>query len=170
VADRRSISDVTARRKVELRTLADLTEEVERVYATAAAGRVRPLGNWSAAQVFQHLALFIAGSLDGFSFQYPWPWRWAAWLVGRYSWPLLLRLAFRPGFRNPPAAAAVEPDPSVSLEDAAAQLRRQLQRLEGGERMTRRSPTGEMLTHEQWLDCHLRHAELHLSFLDMDPP
>ena len=160
-----STARVQSRRTILLQSLADLASEVDRVCASAAAGRVRPLGNWTAAQVLQHLALFIAGSLDGFAFQYPLRLRCQAWLLGLISWPLLMRLAFRPGFRNPPAAASVEPDPAITLEHAAANLRRQLQRLASGERMTHRSPTGERLSHDQWLECHLRHAELHLSFL-----
>jgi hypothetical protein len=159
---------VTARRQVRLRSLADLAAEVERTHASAVAGRVRPLGNWTTAQVFHHLATFVEGSLDGFSFRYPWPLRWLSRLVGSLSWRWLLRMAFRPGFTNPPAAAAVEPAPDTRLEDAVSYLRRQLGRVLGGERMTQRSPTGEVPSHEQWLDCHLRHAELHLSFLRLE--
>jgi hypothetical protein len=42
---------VGGRRLVRLPTLDDLALEVDRVAAAAAAGSVRPLGNWSAAQV-----------------------------------------------------------------------------------------------------------------------
>jgi hypothetical protein len=152
-----------------LRSLPDLVAEVDRVRASAVAGRVRPLGAWTAAQVFHHLGTFVEGSLDGFTFQYPWRLRWLSWLGGKLSWHWLMRWAFRPGFTNPPGAAAVEPDPAVPLEAAAAYLGRQLGRVLGGERMTRRSPTGETPSHEQWVDCHLRHAELHLSFLHIEP-
>jgi hypothetical protein len=27
---------------------------------------------------------------------------------------------------------------------------------------------GEVRSHEQWVECHLRHAELHLSFLRLE--
>jgi hypothetical protein len=160
---------VTERRQVHLRSLADLLAKVDRIQASAVAGRVRPLGNWTTAQVFHHLAKFVEGSLDGFPFRYPWPLRCLSWLIGRVSWRWLMRLAFRPGFRNPPVAAAVEPDPAVPLEDAGAYLRHQIGRVLGGERMTQRSPTGEIPSHEQWVECHLRHAELHLSFLQLEP-
>jgi hypothetical protein len=156
---------VTARRQIHLRSLPDLVAEVERIRASAVAGRVRPLGNWTAAHVFHHLGKFVEGSLDGFPFQYPWRLRCLSWLVGQLSWGWLMRLAFRPGFTNPPVAASVEPDPATPLEAAVAYLGHQLGRVLGGERMTQRSPTGETPSHEQWVDCHLRHAELHLGFL-----
>jgi hypothetical protein len=33
-----------------------------------------------------------------------------------------------------------------------------------------RSSTEELLTYEQWAECHLRLAELHMGFLDLTPP
>jgi hypothetical protein len=90
--------------------------------------------------VFQHLGRFIEFSFDGFPFRYPWRLRWAARLLRLVCWRWLVRLAFRPGFRNPPEAAALEPDPSPELAGAADYLRRQLGRIRGGERMTAASP------------------------------
>src|SRR5262245_56900693 len=110
---------VRARRPIRLQSPADLLAEVDRIQASASVGAVRPSGNWTAAQAFQHLAKFIEYSFDGFPFQYPWPLRVGLWAVGRLSWRWLLRLAFRPGFTNPPVAAAVEPDAAVRLEHAA---------------------------------------------------
>ena len=162
------MANAMRRRRVYLRSLPDLIAEVDRVHAAAVEGRVRPLGNWTTAQTFQHLATFVQCSLDGFAFKYPWPMRWLSWLIGRLSWRLLLRLAFRPGFTNPPIAATLEPDAAVPLDVAYADFRQQIGRLVDGERMTERSPTGEKPSHEQWVECHLRHAELHLSFLQLD--
>jgi len=157
--------EVAARRPVSLRTVAELAAEVERVAEAAAAGRVRALGNWSAAQILWHLGRLMEFSFDGFPFRYPWHLRWGAWLLRALSWRWLVALAFRPGFRNPPAAAALEPDAAVSLAEAAGYLRRQLKRIQSGERMTAASPAEGPLSHEQWVEVHLRHAELHLSFL-----
>lgn len=150
---------------VRLQSLADLDAEALRIEKCAASGLVRPLGNWTAAQVFQHLGIFVKGSLDGFGFEYPWHVRALSQLIGRISWRWLMRLAFRAGFKNPAVARSVEPDPSVELHTAGEFLRCQIRRVHDEEKMNQPSPTGERLTHEQWIDCHLRHAELHLSFL-----
>jgi hypothetical protein len=104
-------------------------------------------------------------SFGGFPFRYPRPVRWPARLLRVLSWRWLLALAFRPGFRNPPVAEALEPDPGVSLAEAVRYVRGQLERLSSGERMTAANPSMGPLSHEQWVEVHLRHAELHLSFL-----
>jgi peptidoglycan/xylan/chitin deacetylase (PgdA/CDA1 family) len=162
---------VRVRRPIHLQSPSDLLAEVDRIQASASAGSVRPSGNWTAAQAFQHLAKFIEYSFDGFPFRYPWPYRVMVWLIRRVlPWGWLLKLTFRPGFTNPPVVArAVDPDAAVTLEHAGQALRRQIRRILDGERMVQRSPTGERMTHEQWVDGHLRHAELHLSFLHLEP-
>jgi hypothetical protein len=71
----------------------------------------------------------------------------------------------RPGFSNPSEAAALEPDPALALDTAAAFLRRQIARLRSGERMTQECSVEGPYSQEQWVYIHLRHAELHLSFL-----
>jgi hypothetical protein len=157
-----------ARRPVQLRTVADLAAEVERVAAAAAASRVRALGNWSAAQVLWHLGRLMELSFGGFPFRYPWPVRWPARLLRVLLWRWLLALAFRPGFRNPAVAAALEPEPAVSLAEAVRHVRGQLERISAGERMTAANPSMGPLSHEQWAEVHLRHAELHLSFLVLE--
>jgi hypothetical protein len=156
---------VAARRSVRLRSVDDLVAEVERVAEAAAAGRVRPLGNWSAAQILWHLGRLLEFSFGGFPYRYPWAVRWPARLLRVLSWRWLLTLAFRPGFRNPPVAAAVEPDRVVSLAEAVRYLRGQLERISSGERMTAANPSMGPLSHEEWVEVHLRHAEMHLSFL-----
>jgi hypothetical protein len=156
---------VAARRPVSLQTVADLAAEIERVAEAAAAGRVRTLGNWTSAQILWHLGKLMEFSFDGFPFRYPWPLPWVARLLRMLSWRWLLVLAFRPGFCNPPAAEALEPEPTLSLAEAVRYVRGQLQRLSSGERMTAANPSMGTLSHEQWVEVHLRHAELHLSFL-----
>jgi hypothetical protein len=159
---------VLNRRAVRLRTIDDLLAEVERVAAALAAGSVRPLGNWSPAQVFWHLGRLIAFSFDGFSWRYR---RGPQWLTRPFrflAWRWLIRLAFRPGFQNPPEAAALEPPAEVSLEEAVASLRRQIERIRRGERMTQASAVEGPYSHEQWVYIHLRHAELHLSYLAIE--
>lgn len=156
---------VPDRRSVHLNDLDDLTSEIDRVESAAASGQIHPLANWSPAQVLQHIGRLIEFSFDGFPFRYPWHQRLICRLIRLISYRLLLRLAFRPGFRNPPQAAALEPDPAVSLADASAYLKRQVERIRRGEQMTQRSPAEGPVTHAQWVEAHLRHAELHLSFL-----
>jgi hypothetical protein len=155
---------VGERRPVRLRTLDDLSLEVDRVAAAATAGSVRPLGNWSPAQVLWHIGRLMELSFNGFPFRYRRGPAWITRLFRLLAWRWLIALAFRPGFQNPPGAATLEPEPSLSLEEATAYLKRQIARVRGGERMTRECSVEGPYTHEQWVYIHLRHAELHLSF------
>ncbi len=155
------------RRAIRLRTIEDLLDEAETVCAAASNGRIHCLGNWSAAQVLWHIAKLIELSFDGFSWRYR---RGPLWITRPFrflTWRWLIRLAFRPGFKNPPEAAVLEPPSALSLEEAAAYLRRQIERIRRGERMTQESAVEGPYSHEQWVYIHLRHAELHLSFLEI---
>ena len=159
---------VANRRAVRLRSLDDLLAEAGRITAAAASGKVRPLGNWSPAQVLWHIAKLIELSFDGFSWRYRHGPVWITRLIRFLSWRWLIWLAFRPGFRNPPDAAVLEPDAAVTFDAAAAYLRAQIGRVGKGERMTQCASVEGAYSHEQWVYIHLRHAELHLSFLALE--
>jgi len=148
-----------------LNTIDDLVGEFDQIVAAATAGNVQSLGNWSPAQVLWHLARLIELSLDGFPFRYRRGPEWITRLFRLLAWRWLIALAFRPGFRNPPEAVVLEPDPRVTLEAASAYLREQIGRTQNGERMTQCCSVDGPYSHEQWVYIHLRHAELHLSFL-----
>src|SRR6516225_4924398 len=109
---------VRKRRAIRLQTVDDLLAEVERVTAAADAGEVRPLGNWSPAQMLWHIGKLIELSFDGFSWRYR---RGPQWITRPFrflAWPWLIRLAFRPGFQNPPEAAALEPPAGLFTDEA----------------------------------------------------
>jgi hypothetical protein len=153
------------RRTIHLGSLDDLAAEAERIVAAAEAGRAQTVGKWTPAQILQHIGRVIEFSLDGFPFRYAWYYRWPVQALYFISWRWLLALAFRPGFKNPPQARPLEPDPDVQLADAANYLRAQLARIKRGEKMTAVSPTGEQPTHQQWIEAHLLHADLHFGFV-----
>jgi len=159
---------VAGRRLIRLNSIDDLVAEVDRVTAATAAGTMRSLGNWSPAQIFWHVGRLVELSFDGFPFRYRRGPAWIIRLLRLLSWRWLIALAFRPGFKNPPQAATLEPDPAVSVDVATAYLKQQLARIRGGEPMTQECSVDGPYSHEQWVYIHLRHAELHLSFLAFD--
>ena len=159
---------VTGRRSVCLQTIDDLVIEVDRLTPATATGTVRSLGNWSPAQVVWHIGRLIELSFDGFPFRYRRGPKWIIRLFRLVAWRWLIALAFHPGFKNPPEAGPLEPPVSVSLDVAAAYLKQQVARIRSGERMTQECSVEGPYSHEQWVYIHLRHAELHLSFLAME--
>jgi len=55
-----------------------------------------------------------------------------------------------------------------ALDVAAAYLRQQVARIRAREQMTQECSVDGPYSHEQWTYIHLRHAELHLSFLTIE--
>lgn len=161
----RESSTPTTRRMVRLHTIDDLAAEIDHITQAVEAGKVRPLGKWSPAQVLWHIGKLIELSFDGFPFRYRRGPQWLIRLLRLLAWRWLIRLAFRPGFQNPPEASVLEPDPALALAGAAAYLREQIARIRSREQMTQACSAEGPYSHQQWLYIHLRHAELHLSFL-----
>ena len=125
-----------------------------------AAQPTRQLGNWSLGQVCQHLgtAMDLCTTADTL---FPVP------LYLRILGPLLrksvLARGLPPGFRLPPEGEQLVPPP-VSVEDGLATLGAGIAALEKTSRRVPHPVFGTM-TVEQWNQFHLRHAEMHLSFI-----
>jgi hypothetical protein len=149
---------VQGRRELRFRRLRDVLADVEEL---ARQGQVRALGNWTPAQIVQHVARFIRYSIDGFPFTAP------AWLrpIGRMLRSRFLLRPWKPGIRLRGGSRAMEPDADVTWDAAVADLRREIGRVQAGARMTHKSPLFGALVHEEWEQLHCRHAELHFSFL-----
>ncbi len=158
------------RRSLALGSLDEFRREIVRLDDARNEGTLNRAGNWSLDQCCQHLGRWIEFSIDGFPFKYPWRFRLIGRLIRLASWRWLVSLAVRPGFLNPPAVKAVEPDAIIAEGEGVKYLQRQLARLEQGERMEQPSPVEGPITHEQWCYFHLRHAELHLSFQIVGEP
>lgn len=161
---------IGCRRPLRLQTLDDLATEINRLVAAHGQGRLRATGGWTPAQIFWHLAKFIECSFDGFPFRYKHGPVWLSKFLKWMAWRWLVRMALRPGYVNPPEAAIVEPARDVAFDAAATYLLRQVERIHGGERMTQSCSVEGAYDHEQWIYVHLRHAELHLSYVMATEP
>jgi hypothetical protein len=144
---------VTGRREIRHESLDDLLADVERLASPNAC----MLGNWTPGQIFQHLADTMNSSIDGFSGMFSAPVRWVLSLLMKRRF-LYKRLPA--GFKAP---ANFVPD-ATSVEDGLTALKKAMSRLQ--EDTTRALHPGfGSLTLDEWTQFHLRHAELHMSFL-----
>jgi len=144
------------RRELHFDSLDEVLADAQRL---AAAPNIRMLGNWPLPRLLMHLATAINSSIDGISAKAPWYIR----LVGPLIRRRILVRQMSPGFRLP---AKFEPSffpESASSREAAEKLQSAVGRVHN-ERMTAKHPVLGSLTHEQWTQLHLRHAEMHLSF------
>jgi hypothetical protein len=148
---------VTGRRPVRYDSFEDIVVDAERL----AALELTSLGNWSLGQTLKHLGSAMEGSVNGSGFKV------RLWLriIGRiYVKRLLLNGPFPAGFQLPSSAAKrLVPDETSPGEGLDA-LRRGIMRLRSE---TTRSvhPVAGPLSIEEWNRFHLRHSEMHMSFL-----
>lgn len=148
---------VRGRRPLRYETYQDLLADAENVARHGA----RLLGNWDASQVFGHIAQAVNLSIDGFPGAAPW---WLR-LIGGLFRRRVLRGPMPAGFNIPIPSAqeALTPQP-VAVEAALADLRRAVARIQLDTERSRHPVFGE-LSLDEWDSLHLRHAELHMSFL-----
>jgi hypothetical protein len=157
---------VANRRQVRFGSLEDLLAGAAALVAADADGRVTVLGNLSLGQALEHLARWFDASIDAVPVKPP---------------PAALRLTARAlrGYffnRGLPTGAKLQPDAEAlfippadtSAPAALDHLRRSVERLRSTSQRAV-SPLFGPLSAAEWERLHLRHAELHLSFMQIAP-
>jgi hypothetical protein len=148
------------RRTPTYRSYELLLEEAERI----AAGECITVGDWTYAQILDHLARSLTASIDGVGGVLPWPVR----LVGGFLFKgRLLNRTLPSGYKFPDGkgqASPLAPDPDVDVETALESLRLACRRCLT-ERQRAMHPLLGQLDRAEWGRFNLRHAELHMSFV-----
>jgi hypothetical protein len=146
-----------SRRDLRFESLQAALDDAERL----ASGPHRTVGQWSLAEIFEHLARTLDGFYDGFGFQ-------AAWWIRKLMGPLIMRRfltkGMPAGFRLKGDSLALVPSDDVELQASLNHLRRAMARLES-EAPSHPHPGFGPMKHEDVITLHLRHCELHLSFV-----
>jgi hypothetical protein len=147
----------SGRREVEYRTLAAFQQDAEFL----AAHPHRTVGNWSYGKILQHLTDGLNHSFDGFP------------LRGNPVIRLLVRLFLKKKLLTQPMAAGIKlprkweqalPPDSTSVDEALPRLKQAIARFEREEPRADHPMLGP-LTPDEWVQLHLRHAALHMSFV-----
>ena len=152
---------VADRRRLRFSTVDELLADVDRLVAAEKAGSLRRTGNWTAGQVFGHLATWTNFAYEGYPFRPPWFIRW----ILRKKKAAYLRDGMPAGVRIPKVPNGTFGTELMGTEEGAKRLRGALLRLKSGEPPKFDSPAFGKLNHEERIAMNLRHAELHLSFL-----
>jgi hypothetical protein len=147
---------VQGRRRLSFQSIDEVVADAEKLVASP---DTKMLGNWPLCQNLTHLAMAINSSIDGISAKAPWFIR----LLRPFIKGRILKKGMPAGFYLPKVHEAAFFPPAASNQVAFEQLRSAASRSKN-ERMTARHPVLGKLTHEEWAQFHLRHAELHLSF------
>ena len=121
----------------------------------------RTLGNWTLGQNLDHLARTVRIGFEGPHILASW---FARILIAPFVKKRFITKSMPAGFQFTKQMEPYRPEDQAVAVAALEELRKQYSRL------SRESPSVPHpflgpLTHEEWLGMHLRHAELHLSFL-----
>jgi hypothetical protein len=147
---------VEGRRKLDFASFDELLADADRLNS----GPVTVLGNWSAGQIFRHLATAYNGSIDGFAMTFPWFFK----LMAKPFKQKLINGAMPAGFRLPAKGAQeLAPEPTLT-EEGLALLHNAVARLQNEPRRAPHPMFGA-ITKEEWDKIHLHHASLHMSFI-----
>ncbi len=152
---------VDGRRDLHFTSVDEALADVDRIVEADRAGTLRRLGNWTVGQNFEHVGMLIKGSYDGLDFKAPLGLR----VIVKLFRKKFLRDPFPSGIKLRGSFEAVIPRSDFSTEEGAAYIREQLLRIKSGEKMTQPSPLLGKVTHDEWVGIHLKHADLHFSFL-----
>lgn len=157
---------VTGRRSLRFASLTDLRKDLDALEAAQRAGTLRTTGNWSPAQNLAHLAAFINYAYDGYPPSFPNP-PWFIKLFLKFMKNKYLNAGLPVGVKIPKVPGGTIGADEMPFPDALARMRKAVSRLE-------QSPPAKPniifgpLSHDEWKSMHLRHAELHLSFLQLN--
>lgn len=156
---------VTRRRPMVYPTLQAIADDLTVLQKAHETGRLRRLGKHDPGPIFDHLARGMARSFDGFSMVPAW------WLRALGPWikKRVLAKPFKPGFMLPSRIERSVWDDSVSFEEGIRSLLDQVARASApGANPSQPHPIFGRMTPHEWQAYYLRHAELHLNFLEVD--
>ena len=141
----------------------DCIEEVHRINAAGKQGTLFTTGNWTAGQIMAHVAAWIEYGYEGYPIGKP-PF-FIRWIL-RSGLKKTLQKGMSRGVRIPGL-----PDGTVGIEDmevpnATGRLLGALEKLRSPEGAVFASPGFGAMSHEDRIRLNLRHAELHLGYLD----
>jgi hypothetical protein len=155
-------SKSVSRRALRFDSIAQCQQEIDKLCDAAVQGKLQSSGNWTAGQIFAHLAAWIEYGYQGYPInQPPLPIRWLL----RMFLPRMLKKGMSPGVRIPGVKEGTVGQDMQETLAAAERLKQAFARLANHEPAPYDSPAFGPMSHEDRIRLNLRHAELHLGFL-----
>ncbi len=148
---------VTNRRRVAFSSFDEFLTDA----GLMASQPVYELGNWTLAQIFDHLARSMTVCVEGTRERFPLPLRVALRLARRR----IISNPLWPGYNVPEnVAALLRPDPNADLGESLQKMEAAARRFEATTVFPTHPGFGR-LTRDEFRALALHHADLHLSFI-----
>lgn len=149
-------------RQVKLNSFEDLLAELEKIEK---ARELKTSGVWSVYQLLEHMSENLYGSLHGFSRHQP---KIVRMTIGKFVLRKILKSGvMRSGYPNPHTPKTREEGDILSSIQKLRSIIEEFQNHRGNFAM---HPIFDKLTKEQWMQLHLIHFSMHLSFLQIVDP
>lgn len=150
---------VTGRRTIRFNVPTELEADVAKLVEAERAGRLTHVGNWTLGQALNHLGSWVNFAFDGNPLRPPW---FVKLLIkGRKN--KYLQDGLPAGVHIPRVPGGTAACEMCGLEEGLGKFETAWARLKG-QAPTLPNPIFGLMTHDEWKQLHLRHAELHLSF------
>ena len=153
------------RRNLRLESINDVIADVNRIAAADASGGLRVTGNWSAGEILTHLSAWIEYAYDGYPIDAP---PWVIQQVLKFHLRSILKNGMKPGVNIPGVEGGTVGQEQVDCDVACRRYLVALNRLASSEGAKYPSPAFGKLEKDKLVKLNLRHAELHLSFIQLD--
>ena len=147
----------TQRRSIAFSTLEEVRADIEEL----AGGSYVTVGKWSFAQILDHLGTSLNASIDGFPYKVSWFVRWVVAPMFKNS---ILTKPMKPGFTLPKKFSSYLPSEECTVEESLPKVLAAIKRFEDELPHADHPFFGKMAS-EEWMNLHIRHAELHMSFV-----
>jgi hypothetical protein len=156
LAGRKALVRTSGRRSIRFAQLSDVINDVERLRSSH-----RTLGQWSLAQICNHLSATMRYTVEGF------PGPRAPWLVRHTFGATAKRFMLWTG-RIPEGVRAPNgyvPAPKLELDKEVEGLKEAVARFQRADGQLKEHPLIGSMTRAQWEQYHCAHCAHHLSFV-----
>jgi hypothetical protein len=150
-----------SRRKLRFSTVDDALAESMRLAAAEREGGLSTAGNWSLGQTLGHLATWANFALDGYPASVHPP--AVVRLIARLLRNRVINKGMPPGMKIGRVPGGTLGTEQIPTDLGLSRFAEAMERLRNTA-PTEPNPAFGPLTHEQWINLNLRHAELHLGF------
>jgi hypothetical protein len=156
-----STTSVASRRVLRFSSIDDALAEAERLVMAEREGRLDCVGTWKLGRALGHLATWANFAHDGYppEVRAPLPVR----MILRMMRGVVLKKGMMPGVRIGKLPGGTVGLDEMDADEGLRRFRAAMERLRTSP-PTLPNPVFGPLTHEQWIQLNLRHAELHLGF------